>query len=224
MFRTESNRVAKADASTNIVLAKPLLEYVLVPLGKRGFYGGSMFSESRKQLESEAADLLESSGAVLCAEVILGKTPISPGGKGELLFTGSGSALPCKHRNVSGVFLHMENENAMLLDVGAGTTGQLLRAKQYDENYREVLEGIKAVWVSHPHADHHLGILRLLAERHNLVDDPLVLIAPKNLLLFLEEYEQVDPQIVGSYIFLDSQSLTKETRQQLTLNSPGRWQ
>ena len=75
------------------------------------------------------------------------------------------------------------------------------------------------VWVSHPHADHHLGILRLLAERHNLVDDPLVLIAPKNLLLFLEEYEQVDSQIVGSYIFLDSQSLTKETQQQLTLNS-----
>ena len=224
MFRTESNRVAKADASTNIVLAKPLLEYVLVPLGKRGFYGGGVFSESRKQLEAEAADLLESSGAVLCAEEILGNTPISPGGKGELLFTGSGSALPCKHRNVPGVFLRMENENAMLLDVGEGTTGQLLRAKQYDENYREVLEGIKAVWVSHPHADHHLGILRLLAERHNLVDDPLVLIAPKNLLLFLEEYEQVDPQIVGSYIFLDSQSLTKETRQQLMLNSPSRWQ
>ena len=134
MFRTESNGFAKAVASTNIVLAKPLLEYVLVPLGKRGFYGGSMFSESRKQLEAEAADLLESSGAVLCAEKILGNTPISPGGEGELLFTGTGSALPCKHRNVSGIFHRMENENAMLLDVGEGTTGQLLRAKQHEPN------------------------------------------------------------------------------------------
>ena len=42
---------------------------------------------------------------------------------GELLFTGTGSAIPCKHRNVTGMYLRFHNGNAMLLDVGEGTTG-----------------------------------------------------------------------------------------------------
>merc|ERR1712232_212441 len=102
--------------------------------------------------------------------------------------------------------------NAMLLDVGEGTIGQLLRAKQHrkhrgigEENLATVLKNIKAVWISHPHADHHLGILRLLEERERIVSDqdPLVLIAPPNLLGFLKEYESIEPRVAGSYIFLD---------------------
>mmetsp|Transcript_1886 Transcript_1886/g.3621 ORF Transcript_1886/g.3621 Transcript_1886/m.3621 type:complete len:152 (+) Transcript_1886:801-1256(+) len=99
---------------------------------------------------------------------------------GELILTGMGSAVPCKHRNVTGMYLRMNNGNIMLLDVGEGTVGQLLHSWKStlfssssspsgsNEKGKEValvdvcrtrLKGIKAVWISHPHTDHHLGLL-----------------------------------------------------------------
>ena len=167
--------------------------------------------------------------------------------EGCIIFTGTASAIPCKHRNVSGICLvnHHNNNNKdygdseledegknnrkntgnnnnknnnargessrnggtdshhrrrcclpkssmMLLDVGEGTVGQLLRTlgrdgrmddddddderdnKNSTDNVKQqqgkefhVLSQIKAVWISHPHADHHLGLLRLLHERRN---------------------------------------------------------
>ena len=47
---------------------------------------------------------------------------------GCLIFTGTGSAIPCKHRNVTGIYLGMNDGSGMLLDVGEGTLGQLIRS------------------------------------------------------------------------------------------------
>lgn len=56
----------------------------------------------------------------------------------------------------------------MLLDAGEGTWQQLLRvAKHTPEMTTATAEGIEkwaaqqvsAVWISHPHADHHLGLV-----------------------------------------------------------------
>jgi ribonuclease Z len=186
-----------------ITEATPLLEYVMIPLSKKGFSDGAIIPKAFEEMKPEAEELVQSSGAANLAHEILHDSPINPSGRGELLFTGTGSAVPCKDRNVSGIYLRMENGNAMLLDVGEGTTGQILRAK-HGRDYSEVLRTIKAVWISHPHADHHLGLLRLLAERHRVApSDPLVLIAPPNLSWFLNEYEVVDPSIFGSYLFLN---------------------
>ncbi|KAI2497010.1 Beta-lactamase superfamily domain [Fragilaria crotonensis] len=126
-------------------------------------------------------------------------------GCGEILFTGTGSALPCKHRNVTGICVTLERHQRILLDCGEGTVGQLLRSDNQKAFRDSLLESIQAVWISHPHADHHLGILRLLSERKT--GEPLILIAPPNLFDFLVEYEAIDPTVCGSYRWLNCYDL-----------------
>mmetsp|Transcript_19884 Transcript_19884/g.41926 ORF Transcript_19884/g.41926 Transcript_19884/m.41926 type:complete len:939 (+) Transcript_19884:151-2967(+) len=224
------NNKARDDELSSVVNAVPLLEYVLLPRSRRGFCNHDFFYQKWKTLEDEARLLLDKSGCIDRANQILKENNVLPETTmgtdatshsitsigGEILFTGTGSAVPCKHRNVSGIHVRMDNGNAMLLDVGEGTIGQLLRAKQHqkyrgkgEESLADVLKKIKAVWISHPHADHHLGIIRLLEERQRLVSnrDPLVLIAPPNILGFLQEYESVDSQVASSYVFLDCRAL-----------------
>ena len=208
------------DEESNVVYAVPLLEYVLLPRPKRGFQNGDACNQHRKALKNDAQVLLNTSGCLDRANQLLENDRVDNKSHctgGEILFTGTGSAVPCKHRNVSGIYVRMENGNSMLLDTGEGTIGQLLRAKQQqkhrgigEESLATVLKNIKAVWISHPHADHHLGIIRLLEERKRLVSDsdPIVLIAPPNLLYFLKEYELIEPRVVGSYMFLDCRALT----------------
>ncbi|OEU20485.1 Metallo-hydrolase/oxidoreductase [Fragilariopsis cylindrus CCMP1102] len=208
------------DEESNVVYAVPLLEYVLLPRPKRGFQNGDACNQHRKELKNDAQVLLNTSGCLDRANQLLENDRVDNKSHctgGEILFTGTGSAVPCKHRNVSGIYVRMENGNSMLLDTGEGTIGQLLRAKQQqkhrgigEESLATVLKNIKAVWISHPHADHHLGIIRLLEERKRLVSDsdPIVLIAPPNLLYFLKEYELIEPRVVGSYMFLDCRTLT----------------
>jgi ribonuclease Z len=208
------------DEESNVVHAVPLLEYVLLPRPKRGFQNGDVCNQHRKELKNDAQVLLNTSGCIDRANQLLDNGDVDNKSHcigGEIIFTGTGSAVPCKHRNVSGIYVRMENGNSMLLDIGEGTIGQLLRAKQQqmhrgigEESLATVLKNIKAVWISHPHADHHLGIIRLLEERKRLVSDsdPIVLIAPPNLLYFLKEYELIEPRVVGSYTFLDCRALT----------------
>jgi ribonuclease Z len=208
------------DEESNVVYAVPLLEYILLPRPKRGFQNGDVCNLHRKELKNYAQVLLNTSGCLDRANQLLDNDHVDHNSHctgGEILFTGTGSAVPCKHRNVSGIYVRMENGNSMLLDIGEGTIGQLLRAKQQqkhrgigEESLATVLKNIKAVWISHPHADHHLGIIRLLEERKRLVSDsdPIVLIAPPNLLYFLKEYELIEPRVVGSYMFLDCRALT----------------
>ena len=206
--------------------AVPLLEYILLPRAKRGFSNHDLFLRKWKATEEESRTLLENSGCIDRANRIMEESgafePMTvekdesdnKDMTAEVLFTGTGSAVPCKHRNVSGIYVRMNNGNAMLLDVGEGTVGQLLRAKEHREfrgekTLGEVLKKIKAVWISHPHADHHLGLIRLLEERKRIVGnhDPLVLIAGPDVQGFLREYETIVPCVAGSYIFLDCRTL-----------------
>lgn len=78
---------------------------------------------------------------------------------------------------------------------------------------------LKASWISHPHADHHLGLISIIVNRHNLlstyycsVDNftaaessnsitPMVVIAPPSVLQFLHNYSQlVCPAMANMYI------------------------
>lgn len=56
---------------------------------------------------------------------------------------------------------------SILLDSGEGTWGQLMR--QFGpEEVHEVLRDIRCIFVSHVHADHHLGTATILAERRRV--------------------------------------------------------
>jgi len=235
------NLVTKDTDVENIIHARPNMEYILTPLKNKGINLHSVLPmnstlgitvEDVASLEEQA----NKSGALAIAKGIItnhaefsDQEAISI--DGEILFTGTGSALPCKHRNVTGIYIKCKvKDSSMILDAGEGTTGQLLRAWSRNLTQAEVearVKGIKAVFISHPHADHHLGIVRLLSERNNLMnqinsedddqggqkshhDDRIILMAPQNIIRFLDEYSNLDPAIRGSYIPVDCQDMLSD--------------
>ncbi|GLE03815.1 hypothetical protein PINS_up012726 [Pythium insidiosum] len=156
---------------------------------------------------------------------------------GRVTFLGTGCAIPSKYRNVTGIHLEFPDDgdsdtntnskssdstsdnsadedvawSGMMLDCGEGSLGQLYRCTNGDERRLQTLvRRLKCVWISHNHADHHLGLLRLLSYRQSLgqnVDgerealSPLMVIGPTPVEHWLKEYAAVDASIAGSYTF-----------------------
>ena len=79
-----------------------------------------------------------------------------PGGDNEIITIGTGSAMPSKYRNVSATLLRVPGVGSYLLDCGENTLGQLARMYKPDD-LRAILRDLKVIWISHLHADHHLG-------------------------------------------------------------------
>jgi len=82
----------------------------------------------------------------------------------EVVMLGTAASVPGKYRNVSGVYLDLPGRGGMLLDCGEGSLGQISRRYGRDA-LEERLIGLKCVWISHMHADHHLGLLRIMSLR-----------------------------------------------------------
>lgn len=83
---------------------------------------------------------------------------------------GTGSSLPSKYRNVSATHLAVPGvDGDILLDCGEGTLGQLTRRFGHEEGgIAKVLAGLKVIFISHLHADHHTGLARLLRARRDV--------------------------------------------------------
>jgi len=81
-----------------------------------------------------------------------------------ITFLGTGATLPNKYRNVSGILVETEPGSFLILDCGEGTMGQLLRLKGKEEA-EVVLLGLKGVYISHSHADHHMGLFSIIQSR-----------------------------------------------------------
>ena len=84
-----------------------------------------------------------------------------PGGDAEISFLGTGSASPSMHRNVSGTLLRVPDVGSYLFDCGEGTLGQLRRMYP-PEQLSAIFQDLKMIWISHMHADHHLGITSVI--------------------------------------------------------------
>ncbi|XP_035471673.2 zinc phosphodiesterase ELAC protein 2 isoform X1 [Scophthalmus maximus] len=127
-----------------------------------------------------------------------------PSGRGEkypeVVFLGTGSALPMKMRNVSGTLVNISPSQSMLLDCGEGTFGQLCR--HYGDDVDDALTKITTVFISHMHADHHTGLLNLLYQRERAVAtlgkdfSPVFLIAPTQIMTWLNQYHDHCEEIV----------------------------
>ncbi|KAL8644195.1 MAG: hypothetical protein Q9226_007887 [Calogaya cf. arnoldii] len=79
-----------------------------------------------------------------------------PSQDAEVICLGTGSSAPSKYRNVSATLLRVPGCGSYLFDCGEGTLGQLRRLYNPTE-LEGVLRDLKAIWISHMHADHHLG-------------------------------------------------------------------
>ncbi|XP_033040396.1 zinc phosphodiesterase ELAC protein 2 isoform X3 [Trachypithecus francoisi] len=110
----------------------------------------------------------------------------------EIVFLGTGSAVPMKIRNVSATLVNISPDTSLLLDCGEGTFGQLYR--HYGDQVDRVLGSLAAVFVSHLHADHHTGLLNILLQREQALASlgkplhPLLVVAPTQLKAWLQQY------------------------------------
>jgi ribonuclease Z len=114
----------------------------------------------------------------------------------EVIFLGTGAALPSKYRNVSSTLVKVKGFGSFLLDAGEGTYGQMSRYFcDMAQLNNEILQ-LRCIFISHMHADHHLGVARILAKRNELgkgtQNPPLLVIAPPHYQNWINEYTQVE--------------------------------
>lgn len=111
---------------------------------------------------------------------------------------GTGSCIPNKTRNVSANLIHINDKNCALLDCGEGTLGQLVRF--YGRSGAdEVLRNMKLIFVSHLHADHHLGLINILSRRRKVTDEKVLLLAPVQISAWLSFYNYSIEEIFSTY-------------------------
>lgn len=116
----------------------------------------------------------------------------------EVISLGTGSAAPSKYRNVSGTLLRVPGYGSYLLDCGENTLGQLKRVFGPKE-LPAVLRDLKAIWISHLHADHHLGTTSLITAWHEATkndeaakNNKLIISSHEGMLHWLKEYSSIE--------------------------------
>jgi len=223
------------------VQAQYLLKYFLLPVRYRGKPQPVLNREHCVTLETYKKELLEKSASNRKVTRVPNHVPTQTTsqanigrfihGDSELLkqsrlfFLGTGAAVPTKYRNVSGILLRLCRHRVVstpasatnaetvdiLMDAGEGTYSQLVQLFGITEALR-CLRGLQLIWISHMHADHHLGLLKILtARQQRLPSDssgtrapPVIVVGPPELAWWLQDYSNVDTTICGSYHFVDA--------------------
>lgn len=116
----------------------------------------------------------------------------------RVILFGTGSMIPNKTRNVSANLIHISPDSCALLDCGEGTLGQIIRFYGRD-GADEVLRKLKLIYISHLHADHHLGLLNFLNRRRKLTDEKVLLVAPHQISTWLSFYNFQIGEISSTY-------------------------
>lgn len=160
----------------------------LLPITSRGIdRSDELVPVNREEVLSKITEETELARSSSCNYSSLVDLSVE-GSDPEILFLGTGSMKPGSHRNVSAVLLS-DWGGSLLLDCGEGTYSQLMRA--YGDELPSVLLDLKAILISHLHADHHLGIIKILAERAKLTTSPTLVIAPDLYKIYLGTCEKI---------------------------------
>ena len=91
-----------------------------------------------------------------------------PNPESEVITLGTGAARPSKYRALSGTLLRVPGIGSYLFDCGENTLGQLGRVYSEAELVG-VLRDLRMVFISHMHADHHLGLTSVIRAWHEAV-------------------------------------------------------
>jgi ribonuclease Z len=78
---------------------------------------------------------------------------------------GTGAASSSTWRKEAGILVRINGKGNILLDSGCGYS-QLSR--KFGVKTKSILKGLKCVWISHRHPDHHAGMLEVLIERQQV--------------------------------------------------------
>jgi ribonuclease Z len=118
-----------------------------------------------------------------------------PNRDAEIISLGTGSALPSKYRNVSATLVRVPGYGNYLFDAGENTMGQMRRV--FGHELPSVLRDLKAIWISHLHADHHLGTVAVIKAWHEETSksDPsakLLVASHSHMIDWLREYADIE--------------------------------
>ncbi|XP_047363489.1 uncharacterized protein LOC124954496 [Vespa velutina] len=120
----------------------------------------------------------------------------------KFVMLGTGSSIPSKVRNTSAILVRTDEDTSILLDCSEGTLSQMGRVYGITK-LNDILASIKAVYISHMHADHHLGLIGVLLAKAKVTKDPTFLLIPDTLGSWLNYcYEYYKP--IKDYITLIS--------------------
>lgn len=188
--QSESTKTAESSGNSVILRAKTLQSIHLRP--RRGFDRSSELKLQPEEYLNEAmADdrfldvLAELQTEINSKMKEIGDIAEYP----KLIFLGTGSCAPNKNRNTSGILLRISETSSIILDCGEGTLTQIMRFYNKTEAHK-VLASIKAIYVSHLHADHHMGLIGLLKARQWVTKDPAFVLAPKQISSWLSFYHK----------------------------------
>ncbi|KAG5358363.1 Ribonuclease Z [Yarrowia sp. B02] len=133
--------------------------------------------------------------------------------RAELLTLGTGSACPSKYRNVAGLIMRVPKADGtftgVVMDCGEGTYGTLTRMYS-PEACLQIMREVKMIYISHLHADHHLGTPTFIEQW--LKANPgevLKIVGPQSYKRFLEECANFSPEMrariefFGCWSYLD---------------------
>ncbi|RMB95069.1 hypothetical protein DUI87_28511 [Hirundo rustica rustica] len=211
LLTTYQSKEAAAVCPVPIVRGECLLKYHLRP--QQEWQRDAVTVCDPDTFVSEALDLPDFQTRVKECKESLSAVPGNASAYPEIVFLGTGSAIPMKIRNVSSTLVNTSATRSLLLDCGEGTFGQLCR--HYGEQVDQVLCNLVAVFVSHMHTDHHSGLLNILMERRRAFAalgqafSPLFLVAPEQIMPWLHEYHNHCEEILGDIQMIPSQSLVK---------------
>jgi ribonuclease Z len=153
----------------------------------------------------------------------------------EVTTLGTGSALPSKYRNVSATLVRVPGIGNYLFDCGENTLGQLSRVFPHEELV-DIFKNLRVIWISHLHADHHLGTAAVIRAWYQIVHnavpnsqpldafasniDPsaygLSVISHSGMLQWLKEYSAIED--FGYSRILPLQIIPNEYRKSSTLS------
>jgi ribonuclease Z len=119
----------------------------------------------------------------------------------SILVLGSGSATPCLSRNPAGILVKTE-QSSYLVDCGEGTQLQLRK-------FKESIQRINQIFISHLHADHFLGLFGLLSTQGLLGRErALEVYAPKG----MKEIIDVQLKMSGTYLCYELRVIEVDTK------------
>lgn len=101
--------------------------------------------------------------------------------------------------------------SCILLDAGEGTEAQMTRFYG-QEKVKEVFRNLKAVYISHLHADHHIGLIGVLQERRRILGadaEPVMLLAPVQITSWLYFYDRRIESIRNEYTLISNGDLVR---------------